>query len=67
MMNIFLNGEPREVRAARTVDELVAEFELPAPALLIEHNQIALNRSEWAATPLSDGDRIELLRVTAGG
>ena len=66
-MTISLNGEPREVRAARTVSELVAEFELPAPTLLIEHNEAALTRSEWAATPLAEGDRIELLRVTAGG
>ncbi|HVE17286.1 MAG TPA: sulfur carrier protein ThiS [Chthoniobacterales bacterium] len=66
-MTISLNGEPREVRAARTVSELVAEFALPAPTLLIEHNEIALNRSEWETTPLAEGDRIELLRVTAGG
>ncbi len=66
-MTISLNGEPREVLTARTVSELVAEFGLPAPALLIEHNKIALTRSEWATTPLADGDRIELLRVTAGG
>jgi sulfur carrier protein len=66
-MTISLNGESREVRSARTVSELVAEFELPGPALLIEHNEIALSRSEWAATPLGDGDRIELLRVAAGG
>ncbi len=66
-MTILLNGEPREVRIARTVSELVAEFELPGPALLIEHNEVALTRSEWERTPLADGDRVELLRVTAGG
>ena len=66
-MTISLNGETREVRAARTVGELVEEFGLPGPALLIEHNRIALARSAWADTPLADGDQIELLRVTAGG
>jgi sulfur carrier protein len=66
-MTVSLNGEPREVRTARTVAALVEEFELPAPALLIEHNGTALHRSEWSAAPLADGDRIELLRVTAGG
>ncbi len=66
-MKISLNGEPREVRAARTVGELVLEFDLPAPTLLIEHNETALHRSEWPGTLLAEGDRIELLRVTAGG
>lgn len=66
-MMILLNGEPREARRSGTVAELVVEFELPGPALLIEHNGIALHRSEWAETPLAEGDRLELLRVVAGG
>ena len=66
-MKISLNGEWCEARVASTVAELVEEFELPGPTLLIEHNGTALHRSEWPATPLADGDRLELLRVTAGG
>ena len=66
-MMVSINGEPREVARSRTVAELVAELELPAPTLLIEHNGTALTRSEWPDAPLAGGDRIELLRVTAGG
>jgi len=66
-MTVSLNGEPCEVRSAKTVAGLIEEFRLPAPALLIEHNGIALTRSEWAGTPLHTGDRVELLRVAAGG
>lgn len=66
-MTVLVNGEPCELQAARTVAELVAERQLPAPALLIEHNGLALTRSEWPAAALADGDRLELLRVTAGG
>jgi sulfur carrier protein len=66
-MTIHINGEARELKFSRTVTELVAELELPGPALLIEHNGTALHRSEWPETPLAEGDRIELLRVVAGG
>lgn len=66
-MTVQVNGEPRELREARDVAAMVAELGLPAPTLLIEHNGVALTRSEWAAAPLRDGDRLELLRVTAGG
>lgn len=66
-MTVHINGEAREVMHSRTVAELVAELELPGPALLIEHNGTALHRSEWPETPLAEGDRIELLRVVAGG
>jgi sulfur carrier protein len=66
-MTVFVNGEARDLQSAQTVAALVEELGLPAPTLLIEHNGTALTRSEWPATPLADGDRIELLRVTAGG
>lgn len=66
-MTVLVNGEPRTAAASRTVADLVDELGLPGPALLIEHNGIALTRSEWAAAPLDEGDRIELLHVAAGG
>jgi sulfur carrier protein len=66
-MTIHINGEARDVKSSRTVAELVAEFELPGPALLIEHNGVALHRSEWTEILLAEGDRLELLRVVAGG
>jgi hypothetical protein len=35
-------------------------------AIFIEHNGTAMLRSEWAHTPLSHDDRLEILRVAAG-
>ena len=65
-MKLKINGEIVEVEAT-TVQEL-AEKLTPAPqTLLIEHNLNALLRSEWKETALSEGDRIEVLRVSAGG
>lgn len=66
-MTIFVNGESRDLARSATVAEMVAELALPAPTLLIEHNGTALHRSEWPTTAISEGDRIELLRVVAGG
>jgi len=66
-MEVTVNGEARMLHRSRTVADFVNELELPAPTLLIEHNGTALHRSEWPATPLAEGDRIELLRVVAGG
>lgn len=66
-MTVSVNGESRALSRSRTVADLVEELDLPAPALLIEHNGVALVRSEWVTTALADGDRLELLRVTAGG
>jgi len=66
-MTISLNGDPVDAREAKTVRELVERFELPPQTVLIEHNGIALHRYEWPERALNEGDRIELLRVVAGG
>jgi thiamine biosynthesis protein ThiS len=34
---------------------------------LVEHNGLAVHRHEWAERLLAEGDRVELIRVVAGG
>ena len=65
-MKLILNGREREVQATQ-VEDLVAELGLPLAAALVEHNGTALLRSEWAETNLQDGDRLEIIRMVAGG
>jgi len=65
-MKLVLNGSEREV-AASQVEELVAELGLPLAAALVEHNGTALLRSEWSMTKLQNGDRLEIIRMVAGG
>ena len=65
-MNLLLNGQNEEIQA-ETVDDLVNELGLVREAALIEHNGTALLRSEWAHRSLGSGDRVEILRVAAGG
>lgn len=65
-MTITVNGESFTT-AAMTIQALAREL-TPAPeTLLIEHNGTALHRSEWVDAKLREADRIEILRVAAGG
>jgi thiamine biosynthesis protein ThiS len=66
-MTISLNGKQTEIDGATTIDELVSRFNLPAQGILIEHNGLALHRREWPDKSLAEGDRIEFIRVVAGG
>ena len=65
-VNIRLNGEQKDVETA-TVADLVQSLDLPAAALLVEHNGLALRRDEWPLRTLNPGDRIEFIRIVAGG
>ena len=66
-MRISLNGEEIDARGAEDIAQLVDRFQLPPQTVLIEHNGVALHRHEWCARALREGDRVELLRVVAGG
>jgi sulfur carrier protein len=65
-MTLQINGEARTC-AAREIAALVSELGLPAPAVLVEHNGVALRRDEWAGRALCEGDRLEIIRIVAGG
>jgi thiamine biosynthesis protein ThiS len=66
-MKILLNGESIEIREAKTIAELIERYQFQPQSILVEHNGLAVHRHEWAQRPLSEGDRIEFIRVVAGG
>ena len=63
---LTINSESKEV-AATSVEALLSELSLPAPLMLVEYNGEALHRSQWPSVTLVQGDRIELMKVAAGG
>lgn len=66
-MKVWVNGEPAEVDGLTSVAELAEHHGLQPNTVLIEHNQIALHQREWPGRKLAEGDRIEFVRVVAGG
>ena len=66
-MTILLNGERADARGAETIADLVERYELPEKSILVEHNGLALRRQEWGERLLVEGDRVELVRMVAGG
>jgi thiamine biosynthesis protein ThiS len=66
-MKISVNGEKTDARDATTIAELVDRLQLPPETILIEHNGLALHRHEWSQRPIAEGDRVELIRLVAGG
>lgn len=66
-MTISLNGETADAREAKTILELIDQYQLPPQSILVEHNGLAVHRYEWAERSLAEGDRVEFIRVVAGG
>jgi sulfur carrier protein len=66
-VTISLNGETVDAREATTIAELIDRYQLPPQSVLVEHNGLAVHRHEWPKRSLAEGDRVEFVRVVAGG
>jgi sulfur carrier protein len=66
-MTISLNGAPYETRHASTVRGLLEELEYPALAVAVQLNDAIVPRSQYADTPVREGDRVEVITFAAGG
>jgi sulfur carrier protein len=65
-MRVIVNGEHREIASAN-VDALLGELEYEGTHFAIALNFDVLPRSQWAQTPLKNGDEIEIITPRQGG
>ena len=66
-MKFRLNGASVEREDVATIEELIARLGLAPEVTLVEHNGVALRRRDWPNEKLRADDRVEILRVAAGG
>ncbi len=65
-VRLTINGEPREITAV-TVARLVGELGLDPRKVAVERNLEIVPKSQFDATALSEGDRIEIVHFIGGG
>ncbi len=66
-MRVQVNGEERELARATTVAELLDELGLEGRFVAVAVNHGCVRRGDFAATPLREGDAVEVLAPMAGG
>ena len=66
-MRLTVNGEERSFEALADVAALVAALGLDGRKVAVERNLEIVPRSAYAATPLTEGDRIEIVHFIGGG
>ncbi len=66
-MTIILNGESHDVAEKElTIEGLITSLDLSYP-VLVELNGEAILKRHLGSTDLHEGDRVELVRMVAGG
>lgn len=66
-MQLTVNGEPRTFGDIAHVADLVIRLGLDPRKVAVERNLEIVPRSTYAATPLAEGDRIEIVHFIGGG
>ncbi len=66
MALVIINGARREIDAS-TVAELVKALELTGDRVAVEQNLEIVPRVKWDATPVTEGDRFEVVHFVGGG
>ena len=67
MMNIQLNGEPRELTASISVAALLAELDMSNRPVAVEVNRELVTKAEHESCLLQDGDCVEIVTLVGGG
>ena len=66
-VQVKLNGEPSDLPDGSTVAQAVAELTTASSGVAAAVNGEVVPRGSWAATPLRDGDQVEIVTAVQGG
>ena len=67
MLVLQVNGTSREIPPGSNVENLIASMQLNGKRFAIELNGEIVPKSRHAATPLNDGDKLEVVIAVGGG
>ncbi len=66
-MQVVLNGEPKEISAPVSVQQLLESLGLDPRKIAVERNLEIVPRSTYGQTMVGDGDRLEIVHFIGGG
>jgi len=66
-MQIFLNGDAKNLDENTTLQQLLASLNLAGKRLAVEINGNIIPKSQHDSQPLNDGDKIEVVQAIGGG
>ena len=67
MMEIVINGNPREVPEATSLDRVVELISKSSTGIAVAVNGDVVSRITWPQVRLAHGDQVEVLTAVQGG
>lgn len=66
-MVVYVNGEEKAIASGTNIAGLLAALAISPTGIAVEQNLTIIPKSRYDATPLHDGDRIEIIQFIGGG
>ncbi|WP_066362266.1 sulfur carrier protein ThiS [Herbidospora mongoliensis] len=66
-MRITINGDPHDLDDGSTLTKAVQTLTRQPTGIAVAVNDEVVSRGAWDATPLTEGDRVEVLTAVQGG
>jgi thiamine biosynthesis protein ThiS len=67
MSRIIANGKPIEAQLPCSIEAFLVAQKLLPRSVVVEHNGEAVAPSEFSQRQLNAGDRLEIVKIVAGG
>lgn len=67
VQDVIVNGEPHAIEEGSSVADLLRALGLDAQQVAVERNREIVPREAHAQTPLTPGDRLEIVTFVGGG
>lgn len=67
MTTVIANGRPIEAKLPCSLEVFLAAQQLLPRSVVVEHNGEAVAPSEFSRRTLQAGDRLEIVKIVAGG
>jgi thiamine biosynthesis protein ThiS len=64
---VIANGQRIQTQAPCSIEQFLVSQQLPPRSVVVEHNGEAVTPSEFAQRQLHAGDRLEIVKIVAGG
>lgn len=66
-MQLTVNGQPQTLAAGTTLEALLTALSLAPRRVAVERNGRLVRRTDFAQTPLCEGDCLEIVTLVGGG
>ena len=67
MSQVIANGKIIEAKLPCSLEEFLVAQKLLPRSVVVEHNGEAVAPSEFSGRPLQAGDKLEIVKIVAGG